>query len=50
VEDGSVLARAAGPPDDQLAYGDHPDQVADIRFGAAPAPSRPLLALFHGGY
>lgn len=50
MEDESVLTRAAGPPDAQLQYGDHPDQVADIRFGAAPAPGRPLLTLFHGGF
>lgn len=50
VEDESVLARAAPAPDATIAWGELPDQVADLRFGKAGAGSRPLLALIHGGF
>jgi acetyl esterase/lipase len=46
----TVLARPAPPPDLTVAYGDHPDQVADLRFPAAPAASLPLVIVVHGGF
>lgn len=49
-EDESVLTRAAPAPDAILAYGDHVDQVADIRFGSEDAHARPLLVIIHGGF
>lgn len=33
-----------------LAYGDHPDQVIDVRLPAAGSPSRPLVIFVHGGF
>ena len=50
VEDESVLARAAPPPDACIAWGALPDQVADFRHGGASAATRPLLAVVHGGF
>lgn len=49
-EDTSVLTRASRAPDERVAYGSHPDQVADVRFGGAEAPHRPLVLIFHGGF
>jgi acetyl esterase/lipase len=48
-EDLSVLTRKAAPPDQTLAYGEHADQVADVRFGSTGA-TLPLLVLIHGGF
>lgn len=50
VEDESVLGRDAAPPDAVVAWGDGPDQVADLRRGGRRAASRPLLAIVHGGF
>lgn len=46
----TVLSRPAPPPDLTLTYGDHPDQVADLRFPGMPAASRPLVIVVHGGF
>src|SRR4051794_7838497 len=45
----SVLDRPAPPPAFGLAYGDHPEQVADVWLppGSGPAP---LVLLIHGGF
>ena len=48
-EDLSILSRTANPPDLSLSYGDHADQVADIRYGSAGS-ELPLLVLVHGGF
>ncbi|MGE5829894.1 MAG: alpha/beta hydrolase family protein [Micromonosporaceae bacterium] len=45
----AVLTRAAVPPDRIVAYGDHPDQIADLRLPAGP-PAGPLVLFFHGGF
>ncbi len=37
-ESRSVLSRPAPPPDLTLRYGDHPDQVIDVRRPAGPGP------------
>lgn len=49
VEDLSILTRKANPPDLSLSYGDHPDQVADVRYGAQ-GRQRPLVVFIHGGF
>jgi acetyl esterase/lipase len=49
AEDRSVLTRAMPPPDVVDAYGDLPDQVADIWF-ADRGGDRPLVLLVHGGF
>lgn len=49
-EDRSILTRAAPPPDDVVAYGPGPEQVADVRFTKDPAVRRPLVLLIHGGF
>lgn len=49
AEDRSVLTRTAAPPDDVLRYGDHCDQVADLRL-PGPAGPAPLLLVVHGGF
>lgn len=48
-EDLSILSRTATPPDLSLAYGDHADQIADIRYGSNGS-ELPLLVLIHGGF
>lgn len=49
-DDLSVLTRPARAPDEVVAYGDDPDQIADVRFGADRAAERPLVLLVHGGF
>jgi acetyl esterase/lipase len=49
-DDLSVLTRPARAPDEVVAYGTDPDQVADVRFGAAGAADRPLVLIVHGGF
>jgi acetyl esterase/lipase len=46
----AVLSRPAPPPDRTLRYGDHPDQVADLRFPDPGGPVRPLVVVIHGGF
>ena len=50
AEDRSILTRPAPPPDEVVAYGAQPAQVADVRLGGDPAARRPLLVLIHGGF
>ncbi|MDG4804080.1 prolyl oligopeptidase family serine peptidase [Micromonospora sp. WMMD980] len=45
-----VLTRPAPPPDVTVAYGDHPDQCADLRRPAGEGPTRPLVVVVHGGF
>ncbi len=47
-----MLTRPAPPPDLTLRYGDHPDQVVDLRLPADPSGSadRPLVVVVHGGF
>lgn len=33
-----------------MRYGEHPDQVADLRFPGTDGPVRPLVAVVHGGF
>ena len=49
-DDLSVLTRPARAPDEVVAYGTDPDQVADVRWGAEGARERPLVLLIHGGF
>jgi acetyl esterase/lipase len=55
-DDLSVLTRPARAPDQVIAYGTDPDQIADVRFGAgdlegaASASNRPLVLIVHGGF
>lgn len=49
-DDRSVLSRPATPPDETVAYGTEPDQIADVRFGGERAARRPLIILVHGGF
>jgi acetyl esterase/lipase len=44
----SVLTRKAPPPDATVAYGEHPDQILDIR--QPTGPSRGLVVFLHGGF
>lgn len=46
----AVLTRPAPPPDATVAYGDHPEQVADLRRPAGDGPARPLVVVVHGGF
>ncbi|SBT49580.1 alpha/beta hydrolase family protein [Micromonospora auratinigra] len=45
-----VLTRPSPPPDGTVAYGDHPDQCADLRRPAGDGPARPLVVVVHGGF
>jgi acetyl esterase/lipase len=49
-DDKSVLSRPATPPDETVAYGSEPEQIADVRFGGDLASRRPLVVLIHGGF
>lgn len=46
----AVLTRPSPPPDATVAYGDHPDQLADLRRPAGDGPPRPLVVVLHGGF
>ncbi|MFG1649233.1 alpha/beta hydrolase family protein [Micromonospora sp. NPDC049275] len=46
----AVLTRPAPEPDVTVAYGDHPDQVADLRLPTGAGPARPLVVVVHGGF
>ncbi|MBO4208036.1 alpha/beta hydrolase family protein [Micromonospora echinofusca] len=47
----AVLTRPAPPPDVTVAYGGHPDQIADLRRPAGrPGSPRPLVIVIHGGF
>ncbi|MCF8526942.1 MAG: alpha/beta hydrolase [Candidatus Nanopelagicales bacterium] len=51
-EDRSILSRPGPPPDAEVAYGAHPDQVIDCylpRAGHAVA-ERPSVVFIHGGF
>lgn len=45
-----VLTRPAPGPDRTVAYGDHPDQVLDLRLPAPGHPARPPVVVIHGGF
>lgn len=45
----AVLTRTAAPPDLTLRYGDHRDQVVDLRLPATTGPG-PLVVVIHGGF
>ncbi len=45
-----MLTRPAPAPDATVAYGDHPEQVADLRRPAGDGPARPLVVVVHGGF
>jgi dipeptidyl aminopeptidase/acylaminoacyl peptidase len=45
-----VLDRPAPPPDFTVRYGDHPDQVADMRLPTSDRPGAPLIIFIHGGF
>jgi acetyl esterase/lipase len=44
-----VLDRPARPPDATVRYGEHPDQLADVRLPAGPR-GLPLVVVLHGGF
>lgn len=48
----AVLTRPAPAPDATVRYGDHPDQVADVRLPPSgyKGPARPLVVVVHGGF
>ncbi|MFC4018568.1 alpha/beta hydrolase family protein [Micromonospora sp. GCM10011542] len=46
----AVLTRPAPDPDHTVAYGEHPDQVADLRLPAGDGPARRLVVVVHGGF
>ncbi|MEU6072667.1 alpha/beta fold hydrolase [Micromonospora sp. NPDC047074] len=46
----AVLSRPAPAPDLTVSYGDHPDQVADLRLPAGAGPARRLVVVVHGGF
>ncbi|MGW5560731.1 alpha/beta hydrolase family protein [Micromonospora sp. NPDC003944] len=46
----AVLTRPAPEPDRTVAYGDDPNQVADLRLPAGAGPARPLVVVVHGGF
>ena len=49
-DDESVLSRGARAADRIIAYGAAPDQIMEVRVGAAGAGRRPLVLIIHGGF
>jgi acetyl esterase/lipase len=49
-DDLSILTRPARAPDEVVAYGTDPDQIADVRFGVDGEATRPLVLIVHGGF
>jgi acetyl esterase/lipase len=49
-DDLSVLTRPSRPPDEVVAYGNDPDQIADVRYGAEGHHGLPLVLIVHGGF
>jgi acetyl esterase/lipase len=45
-----VLHRPTPPPDATVRYGEHPDQIADVRMPPPGAKPRPLVIVVHGGF
>jgi acetyl esterase/lipase len=45
-----VLDRPSPPPDFTIRYGEHPDQVADVRLPVAEPVGAPLVIFIHGGF
>ena len=45
-----VLDRPAPPPDFTLRYGEHPDQLADVRLPVTEKAGAPLVIFIHGGF
>lgn len=50
VEDRTVLEREAPAPHGTWAYGDGPDEVADLYLPDPDAPAAPPVLLVHGGF
>lgn len=46
----AVLTRPAPAPDVTVAYGPHPDQVADLRRPTGAGPPERLVIVVHGGF
>lgn len=46
----AVLTRPAPAPDVTVAYGPHPDQVADLRRPTGAGPAKRLVIVVHGGF
>ncbi len=46
----AVLTRPAPAPDATVAYGSHPDQVADLRRPTGAGPAQRLVIVVHGGF
>lgn len=46
----SVFTRSVPPPDQEVRYGDLPDQVIDVWLGDDRASDLPLVVLVHGGF
>ncbi|OPG14610.1 S9 family peptidase [Microbispora sp. GKU 823] len=44
-----ALTRPAAPPDRVIRYGDHPDQIIDVRQDG-DRPDAPVVVLLHGGF
>ncbi|SCL15644.1 Alpha/beta hydrolase family protein [Micromonospora rhizosphaerae] len=46
----AVLTRPAPAPAATVAYGDHPEQIADLRRPVGAGPARRLVVVVHGGF
>ncbi|MCG5216032.1 alpha/beta hydrolase [Streptosporangium sp. KLBMP 9127] len=44
-----LLSRPVSPPDRVIRYGEHPDQIIDVRDGTG-GPDAPVVVLLHGGF
>jgi acetyl esterase/lipase len=50
VDPREVLTRPASPPDFTVAYGDDPDQIADVRMPPPGVAAHPMVVYVHGGF
>lgn len=49
-DDSEVLTRPAPGPDVTLPYGEHPEQVVDVRLPGGHGGPAPLVVVVHGGF
>jgi acetyl esterase/lipase len=50
VDPREVLSRPSPPPDFTVAYGDDPEQVADVRMPPRGVDVHPMVVYLHGGF
>jgi acetyl esterase/lipase len=50
IDPRELVTRPASPPDFTVAYGDDPEQIADVRMPPRGVEARPMVVYVHGGF